>query len=475
MNPRPYAMNEKRTRIRWYHFYFVLAIFDVLVILMSLRLHNRTISDFAGLIESAGRLDDQARWLQLAQQRVVQLNAPGNDIFRCTTAEEYERQRGLLATAKANLSFLDEQDESQFQEGVLKSQVYEIVAKADAILDEFAPLSRGPLTTSQREKVFIKAAPRMADMDDLQHEALWVIGGWVSQNNDQRRQLIEGHAAALQARANEQRYFVAAVVLMLVGILAFGRKLQRSDRDLQEERQRSIAARKEHLAAIGELCSSVAHGIRNPIAAICSSVELALDDEQLHSNTRQRLQKTLREGERLSDRVVGLLDLSRCAEVEMKRVDLARIVQNVVQTIRLKDVNPNVETDVSDQSAPIIVLGDERRLELAITELVVNAIDQSNDGGDIRVDCGLSDRPGRAFVAVSDHGQGVGGGVEDRIFDLFFTTKPHGTGIGLASVRRVCELHGGTVQLDRRYREGARFVMEFPVLSGWDTALQDVA
>ena len=465
------AHESSAPRIRSYHLYFLLALFDVLVIMFSLFLHSKTLEGAGVLIGAASRLDAQLRWLQLSQQRIVELNAPGNELFRAQRPEEYAALHRRLQSAKANLAALfDTVDPEYLDIEDVRAEVQGMTEAAEALFEDFLPMSASSLTVPERKEILLQAGPKMAVMDEQQHKALWILGGLVTQNSEKKNLLMQEHQANLHARAIHQRFFIAAVILILVGGLIFGRRLHASDLALEEQRRLLAEERQERLAAIGELCSSVAHGIRNPLAAICSSVELTLELPNLDPKTTKRLHETLREGEKLGDRVRGLLDVARMNSQVRERVNLNEVVSQSARELKLEIQKRNGTLTLDIPHGPILVEGDRKNLELAIIELLSNAMEHSQCGPKIRVQCNMNGNGSQAFVSVEDDGPGVPEAVQGRIFDLFFTTKKQGTGIGLASVKRIAQIHGGDIELSSAPGGGARFALRLPTIAGTNSA-----
>lgn len=448
------------SRVRWYHYYFFLALFDVLIILLSLRMHGRTIASAAGLIESAVELDEQSRWLQLAQQRVIDLNAPGNDVFQMGDFDLHLRR---FEVAKRNMSeVIDSGKNLKTPLNVPTEPMNAMVSAAQEIFDEFRRFSASDVTVEDRLQSLTKASKAMARMDTEQHELLGSLSVLFQRNAEKRDRLLLEHESDLQHRVNSERYFIAAIMLVLVGILWFGRRLQRYDRELQKQRRMAEEERRERLAAIGELCTSVAHGIRNPLAAIRSSAQLTMELGQMDENSKERLGDILNEGRRLGDRVTGLLSMARATNCGFSPVNLSQIVTRAVRELSpaFSERGLTIEHDIDP--GEVTVLGDRHQLEQVVIELLSNALDHSKSGDRVRVACHRSSANGEVMIEVADEGPGVPERVRTRIFDLFFTTKAGGTGIGLATIKRYAKLHGGDTVLVPSSK-GACFRFTIPV------------
>ncbi len=93
-------------QIRWYHFFLVLALSDVVVIMLSLQLHKETLRSFEEFREETIRLQSQADWVLATQQRIIELNAPGNDLFAAKSPDDYALIKRRHRKAKQNMSMV---------------------------------------------------------------------------------------------------------------------------------------------------------------------------------------------------------------------------------------------------------------------------------------------------------------------------------------------------------------------------------
>ncbi len=455
---------RKSFRIRWHHLYFLFALFTVVVIAFSLRVHDETLRSFSQLIAETYALDEQSKWFQLAEQRILELNAPGNDLFRVESTDEYEEQVRHFDTAMRNMTaVLDGAGRLGLDAEALRAEVAGIVEPAQELIDIFAPLADRDIDSESRHTMFVRGGPVMARMDNAQHAALRALGRLSAQNAAGRHHLLHQHEAALQSRIALQRYFIAAVVVILFGMFVFGRRIQQTQLALEAERRQVAEERRERLAAIGELCSSVAHGIRNPLAAIRSSAELTLELGEMDMLSRERMQDILAEGKRLGDRVNGLLNIAKASQEEFKPVCLNDVLLAASRDLQAAAADRGIRIDCTTPQQRLSTRGDRARLEQAVIELLSNAMDHSQPGDSIGMALSGPDDGDVATISVTDRGPGVPDAIRENIFDLFFTTKPSGTGIGLATVKRVSKLHGGEIDLDLRCTTGAKFCLRLPL------------
>lgn len=227
----------------------------------------------------------------------------------------------------------------------------------------------------------------------------------------------------------------------------------RALREAQEDLLRS-----ERFAAIGEVASAVAHGIRNPLAGIRAAAQLAR--EMVDAAAAPPLQDIVSEVDRLDTRVRTLVELSRPYEARPEHVDLAALLREVAGSIEARARTAGVAVHLDLPSEPTPAQVDPYLLEEAVQELAGNALHALGGGGELHL--ALSADPGALAIRVRDTGKGIPEAVQGRIFDLFFTTRPDGTGMGLAAVKRAVESLGGRVTLESSEPGGTCFRIDVP-------------
>ena len=257
----------------------------------------------------------------------------------------------------------------------------------------------------------------------------------------------------------------ASVLSARSGRLPDGDFLVRIDEASDEHRLRSHLEHAERLASIGELLSSVAHELSNPLTAVLGYAELLLSDAA-SGVPRDELEMIQSEAMRCRRIVGNLLDLSRAEAFDPRPTSLADVVDRVIEFRAYAAQVSSVKlVRECDANVPTIN-GDMHRLVQAVLNLVTNAEDavRSRKDGKRVVLRARRTASGGAAVEVEDNGPGVPAAIRDFIFEPFFTTKPRGrgTGLGLSLVRAAAKAHGGTVRVEDAPGGGARFVMELP-------------
>jgi len=222
-----------------------------------------------------------------------------------------------------------------------------------------------------------------------------------------------------------------------------------------------------------EFLATLAHELRNPLAPLRNGLQvlkLARPGDAAADDARAMMERQLGHMVRLID---DLMDVSRISrgkvELRRERVELAKLVQQAVETSR-----PLLEADghelvVRIPDEPIYVDADVTRMAQVFANLLNNAAKYTEPGG--RVTLSVAREDGAAVVAVRDTGVGIPARMLPRVFDLFtqvdrsLEKRQGGLGIGLSLVKRLVELHGGTVEaLSDGPGHGSEFRVRLPLV-----------
>lgn len=246
----------------------------------------------------------------------------------------------------------------------------------------------------------------------------------------------------------------------VVGV-TIGFKDQGDIRQLRDQLRKA-----DQLLALGTMTAGVAHELRNPLASLRGLAELLGRDFQ-NDDPRRRYVSTMLEAiDRLNGLVENLLLLSSDAGPTREQVDVARLVQEVNVFIGhgLGDRRLRLDTVVEPEAEGIKVLGNRSRLMQALSNVVLNAVQATPEGGAVTVGVGCYN--GRIHVRVHNTGSYIAPEVTKRLFVPFFTTKPTGTGLGLAIARHVVTATGGQVDVESDRDRGTTFTIDLPVMTG---------
>lgn len=297
----------------------------------------------------------------------------------------------------------------------------------------------------------------------------------VGENSRARMPYCNRHGAELHLG-------LAAYLLKDADGAAFGFVVIFQDVTSVVEMERELR-RSERLAAVGELSASIAHEVRNPLAAISGSIQILrnlVGREEGQREPRLLMEIAIRETDRLNRLITDFLQYAKPGPLKLESVIVAEAVEDVLKMFA--SVRPeNVEARVEIEDG-LRVVADASRIRQVLWNLVLNAAEAMAEGGVLRVSAAAlsgktpqasanvgrnetmeREKSGWAEVAIADRGAGVSPDVLERVFDPFFTTKEQGSGLGLAAVHRIVGDHGGSVRLESTVGEGTTVRLRFPL------------
>ncbi|MHC8350171.1 sensor histidine kinase [Pseudomonas sp. RT4P38] len=213
----------------------------------------------------------------------------------------------------------------------------------------------------------------------------------------------------------------------------------------------------ETFVALGEMSSAVAHSLRNPLATIRSSAELALefDSGPAHKNINDIIGQV----DRMSKWVRELLQSLRPLNDEAEPVNLVAALHDSLMAFEHQIEKASVHVVFDPQLTPM-VLSQQVQLTQILNSLLANALEAMDKGGALTITLEPTDSHGISVV-VSDTGKGMNEEQRSMAFRPFFTTKQGGLGVGLVLVKRIMERFGGTVTLESREGEGTSVRLSF--------------
>jgi signal transduction histidine kinase len=223
---------------------------------------------------------------------------------------------------------------------------------------------------------------------------------------------------------------------------------------------RESLGRAERVAALGQVAANVAHQAGTPLNLVSGYIQMIRDDPGTDERTRSKL-RTVDEQIQAVTRVLRtMLDHARHPS-ESRVASLADIITRVADVALPRLTRHQIRLDVSlaGDLPPIAV--DATQLEMALLNLVTNALDAMPGGGTLSI--AATAHTDGVRVEIADTGPGIPAAVIDRLFEPWVTTKPvgHGSGLGLAIVRDVVRAQGGSVSASNQ-AAGALFVIELP-------------
>jgi len=240
-----------------------------------------------------------------------------------------------------------------------------------------------------------------------------------------------------------------------------------TERKQAEEALRKSRAELAHLTRVmtlGELASSIAHEINQPLTAIVANgngcVRWLAGDSPNLDEAREAARRIIRDGNRAGDVITRIRALLRKTDIEKTQLDINQIVQEVVLLLQNEAMQNGVvlRTELAADFPP--VFADRVQLQQVILNLVVNGIEATarvtDRARELLITCDRYESD-KVLVAVQDSGIGIDPQNLERIFDAFYTTKSQGIGMGLAISRSIIEDHGGRLWAQPNAARGATF------------------
>jgi PAS domain S-box-containing protein len=238
-------------------------------------------------------------------------------------------------------------------------------------------------------------------------------------------------------------------------------------------RARSELAHVTRLTTMGELTASIAHEVKQPIAAAVTSAQTALRWLEAQppelGEVREALSRTVRAGKRAGDVIGQIRALVTKAPPRKDTVEINAAIREVVELTRGEAVKGGVivRMDLVEGLPP--VQGDRVQLQQVILNLIINGIEAIAEVGEVSRDLLISARKGDAeevLVAVADTGPGLAAGALEQMFAAFYTTKSGGLGLGLSICRSIIEAHDGRLWASANEPRGAVFQFTLPARHG---------
>ena len=270
----------------------------------------------------------------------------------------------------------------------------------------------------------------------------------------------------------QYRWQIVLIAAALVGqsLLIAGLLHQRRRRHLAEveTRQRALeVARMNRRAVAGEMSASIAHEVNQPLTAILSNAEAALDLLRAKNidlaKVRDIVTDIIDEDTRASEVVSRIRKLLGKGEARSEKIDLNQLVNSTLRLLHGEIVKrtANIGTDLAAALPPIA--GDPVQLQQVLLNLLINAMDAvgSKPPAERIIDVSTRADGKRAEVRIVDFGQGIAAGDQRRLFEPFFTTKEDGLGLGLSICSTIVKAHGGKLTVENNEHGGATATLSF--------------
>jgi signal transduction histidine kinase len=265
--------------------------------------------------------------------------------------------------------------------------------------------------------------------------------------------------------------FVCAVVLLQAGLISILLYERRRRRFAEVEARRRMAelAHVNRYSMAGELTTSIAHELNQPLGSILvntETAELLLNAPSPDvAELKEIISDIRRDDQRAGEVIKRLRSLLKRAPFEVRQIDLNKTVDESIDLVsglaHAREVT--VESVLSAEVLP--VRGDRIQLQQVLLNLILNATDAmaTLDKSQRKVTVRTARDRDLAQIEILDNGPGILAGKGDEIFEPFYTTKPNGMGMGLSIARTIIEAHDGQISAESRASQGALFRITLPL------------
>jgi PAS domain S-box-containing protein len=234
------------------------------------------------------------------------------------------------------------------------------------------------------------------------------------------------------------------------------------DITIRMEMERQIRE-SENLAHIGQLATSLAHEIRNPLSSVKMNIQILLKNVEFNGNDKRRMEIMSSEISRLEKILAEMLDFAKPLRLYLEPTLINDIIETCldIMDVKIKEKNITVKKKYSKGMARVMI--DRDKLEQAIINVLLNSVEALSPGGEIRIlTKKVMTNGGSIRVEITDDGPGIGEEDLPYVFDPFFSNKKKGTGLGLANTKKIIEAHGGWVSISARRQPGTHFALSIP-------------
>jgi PAS domain S-box-containing protein len=230
----------------------------------------------------------------------------------------------------------------------------------------------------------------------------------------------------------------------------------------------------EKLAATWQVTRTLAHEVRNPLSTIIMSVH------QLESSKGDEIERPpfieiiKRNSERINTLITQMLASSRHSEIQSEITTMQKIICRTVQLIQDRLALKNVQLQVDLPKESLFMKANEEKLELALMNILVNAIEAVQPTAGI-ISMKLSRNKNEVRITIADNGCGIPEKNISNIFEPYFTSKKGGMGIGLASTLSIVKAHLGEIEVNSEVGRGTCFTLTLPLVENHKRIASQIA
>ena len=300
----------------------------------------------------------------------------------------------------------------------------------------------------------------------------------ISESNLPRGSKVLFREPSIWERYSWQLALIGSVILVQ-GVLISGMLHERRRRRLAEVESRQRLAELTHVnrySTAGELTTSVAHELSQPLGSILTNTETAelmlKGSSPNLDEVREILADIRRDDQRAAEMIRRLRGMLQKVPFEVRDIDLNETVREAIGFMRALADGRGIALMYAPAATELQIRGDVVQLQQVVLNLIINAMDAISGVQVGKREIGVTTIRSGAYaeIRIGDTGPGIAASDLKNVFDRFFTTKPQGMGMGLAIVRTIVEAHHGQISVENQLSGGALFTIRLPIARGRSTS-----
>lgn len=465
-----------KNNFKWQYIYFLLAGLDLLVVFASLALSHHMAEKYSNVV------NENLEWAQLQKnidyslKLAQEANAPGNDVFdSLRPKEESERVRiarekfdKALATLKAEIiGNADKSKHPALLENFwgIESAMTDMIGESSLIFNYFEK--------GENEK----AGSRMATMDRKYAMVQNAIGDLKAQTRSIQGDLFRKQQEEGALLKNVEFVFALFIVMMVIGISLYGRKMSRFVEEAQKNEfeqqkqiisQQAVLTENAKMSALGAMAGGIAHELNNPLSIIVGKATQTKERLKKGDLPKDKIIEAFEKIESVSGRMAkiihGMRTFSRDAtQDELRDESLKVLVDESMELCRDRLKKFDVSLEVSDFSSLKIPCR-ATQISQVLLNLIANSVDAISALPERWIKIEHRCERGFLFLTVTDSGKGIPEDIARNLMTPFFTTKEvgKGTGLGLSISKGILEKHNGSLTLNSKCPH-TQFCLKLPL------------
>ncbi|HAR36669.1 MAG TPA: hypothetical protein DCR87_07195 [Acidobacteria bacterium] len=241
------------------------------------------------------------------------------------------------------------------------------------------------------------------------------------------------------------------------------RSLRRARHELEQAQKELIL--RERLAEAGRVSATLAHEIRNPLAAISSAVQVLKSEFKGNGDVGRMMEIIVRESNRVSQLLEQFLDFSAPSKKMFSQIDLGLLLNETLEMLRSSGEldGEKIRVDGNYLFRKIIYYGNPNHFKQIYWNLIKNAVKAMPEGGQLSLNFYNSRRDGLKIV-IADTGVGMSDKDKENLFVPFYSGFGEGRGLGLATVRKLVEDYEGQIQVNSEVGRGTEVIITLPLI-----------